>query len=110
MGSIARAIQRRKDREQRKAKKTFNMTRQEMMLSRKRDIDLGTNQALVLMLAIPLKVMHDKYGWRARKRLPEFCDAISDEYQKIVDGDYKDFDEYADFVERVTGGRFVREV
>lgn len=106
MGSIARAIQRQKAREQRKAKKTFNMTRQAMMQEKQRNIILGTDQAIVLLLAIPLKVMYDKYGWRSRKRLPEFCDAISEEYQRFVDGQYKDIFEYADFVERVTGGRY----
>lgn len=110
MGSIARAIKRQREREQRKATKTYNMTNEQWQREKARNIALGTDQALVLMLAIPLKVMYDKYGWRARKRLPEFCDAISEEYQRFVDGQYKDIFEYADFVEKVTGGRFVREV
>ena len=110
MGSIARAIQRQKAREQRKAKKTYTMTAEQIAVEKARNVALGTDQAIILLLSIPLKVMHDKYGWRARKRLPEFCDAISEEYQRFVDGQYKDIFEYADFVERVTGGRFVREV
>ena len=105
-----RAELRRQKKAERKKKKTYNMTNEQREQEKARNVALGTDQAIILLLAIPLKVMHDKYGWRARKRLPEFCDAISEEYQRFVDGQYKDIFDYAEFVEQVTGGRFVREV
>lgn len=48
---------------------------------------MAVDTAMVLLLAIPIKVMHDKYGWRVKKRLPELSDALIDEYQNFADGD-----------------------
>lgn len=103
-----RAELRRQARTEVKRTKTYNLTAEQIAMEKARNVALGTDQAIILLLSIPLKVMHDKYGWKSRKRLPEFCEAISDEYQRFVDGRYKDIFEYAEFVEQVTGGKFVK--
>lgn len=46
----------------------------------------AANKALLLTMAIPVKVLHDKYGWRRCKRLPDFADAIIEEFQNFQDG------------------------
>ena len=45
------------------------------------------DRAFLMMIAIPIKVLHEFYGWRSKKRLPEFAELITDEYQRFADGD-----------------------
>ena len=61
--------------------------------------------AMVLLLSIPIKVMHDKYGWGMRKRLPELSDALIDEYQAFVEGDMT-LEEYRELVYKYCGVKF----
>lgn len=72
--------------------------------SREKAID----EAFLLMVAIPVKVMHDKYGWRLRKRLPALADAIIDEYQRFSDGEMT-AEEYQQFVFENCGMMFKME-
>lgn len=70
-------------------------------------IRIATDEAFVLMISIPIKVMHDKYGWRQKKRLPELAEAIADEYQRFSDGAMA-AEEYKQFVYKHTGMMFNR--
>ena len=72
--------------------------------SRQKAID----DAFLLMVGIPVKVMHDKYGWRLRKRLPELAEAIIDEYQRFSDGEMT-AEQYRDFVFENCGMKFEME-
>lgn len=63
--------------------------------------------AFSMLLAIPIKVMHDKYGWRMRKRLPELSDALIDEYQRFCDGE-QTLQEYQDMVFEQCGVKFMK--
>lgn len=65
----------------------------------------AVDQAMVLLFALPVKVLHDEYGWGTRKRLPEFADALTREYQRFSDGDYT-AQQYMDFVSAACGIRF----
>lgn len=38
---------------------------------------------LTMLLGIPCKIMKEKHGWGNRKRLPEFAEAILEEYEKL---------------------------
>lgn len=58
---------------------------------------IGAEKGFVLTIGIPIKVMHDKYGWRRRKRLPDFAEAIIDEYTAFSEGQ-KTIQEYIDYV------------
>lgn len=62
-------------------------------------------QAFVLMLAIPVKVMHDKFGWGLKKRLPELGEAIIDEWESFENGDMT-IEEYQDLVFEYCGMKF----
>ncbi len=46
----------------------------------------SVTDAFSLMMAIPVKVLHDKYGWRRKKRLPAFAEAVADEYAEFAEG------------------------
>ena len=72
--------------------------------SRQKAID----DAFILMVGIPVKVMHDKYGWRLRKRLPELAEAIIDEYQRFSDGEMT-AEQYREFVFENCGMKFEME-
>lgn len=65
----------------------------------------AVDQAMVLLFALPVKVLHDEYGWGTRKRLPEFADALTREYQRFSDGEYT-AQQYMDFVSAACGIRF----
>ena len=67
------------------------------------------DEAMVLLLGIPVKVMRDKYHWGLRQRLPEFCEALTDEYQNFADGEMT-VEEYEDMIEQYCGVRFERTV
>ena len=47
----------------------------------------AVDTAMVLLLGIPVKVLHDKYGWGTKKRLPEFAEAVLDVYSDFSEGD-----------------------
>lgn len=80
---------------------------------RKSDIDkiklTATQQAvdtvMLLLLSIPVKVMREKFGWGEKKRLPEFADAILDEYEAFSNGE-RELDEYREMVWETCGVRF----
>lgn len=65
----------------------------------------ATETAMILLLSIPIKVMHDTFGWGSRKRLPRFSDALIDEYQAFVDGDMT-LQEYQDMVYELCDVKF----
>jgi len=62
---------------------------------------------MILLLSIPIKVMHDKYGWGIKKRLPELSEALIDEYQSFTDGEMT-LQEYQQLVYEYCGIRFER--
>ena len=80
---------------------TYNLKQQD--IDRIRSEALG--QAFVLMLAIPVKVMHDEFGWGLKKRLPELGEAIIDEYERFENGEMT-MEEYQDLVFEYCGMKF----
>lgn len=69
----------------------------------------AVDAAMVLLLSIPVKVMHDKFGWGMKKRLPELAEALIDEYQSFSDGDMT-LEEYQDLVYEYCGVKFKRNM
>lgn len=80
-----------------------------VIMMKKSDIDRikheATEQAMILLLSIPVKVMHEKFGWGSRKRLPRLSDALIDEYQMFADGDMS-LQEYQDMVYELCDVKF----
>lgn len=62
----------------------------------------ATNDAFILLICMPLKIMYDQYGWRSRKRLPELGQHISDYYQDFIEHKTSP-EEYRDFVTNQIG-------
>ena len=61
--------------------------------------------AMILLLALPIKVLRDEYGWGSKKRLPEFAEKLADEYSNFSNGDVS-LEEYANLVYEYTGIKF----
>ncbi len=76
---------------------------------RQEERDKAVETAMILLLAIPIKVMHDVYGWRMRKRLPELGEYLIDEYQSFADGDMT-LQEYEQLVFDYCGMKFQKNL
>lgn len=83
----------------------INVKKSDITRMRQEDTEKAIDIAMVLLLSIPIKVMHDKYGWGMRKRLPELSDALIDEYQAFVEGDMT-LEEYRELVYEYCGVKF----
>lgn len=103
----------RAERRQFKKKHGFDMPKEPVYNIRKSDIDTmkkdavneAADAAMVLLLAIPIKVLRDEYGWGSKKRLPEFAEKLADEYSNFSNGDVS-LEEYANLVYEYTGIKF----
>lgn len=85
----------------------LNMKASDITRMKEEASSLAVDTAMVLLLALPVKVMHDKYGWRSKKRLPEFAEALTDEYQKFAEGEMS-LEEYEQLVYDCCGIKFQR--
>ena len=94
----------------RQAKLTGSSVAKDPIISMKKsDIDRikreAAETAMVLLLSIPIKVMHEQFGWGMKKRLPRLSDALIDEYQSFSDGDMT-LEEYQNMVYEYCGVKF----
>ena len=62
----------------------------------------AVDQAFLLMIGIPIRVMKLKYGWGRRKRLPEMASFIEEYYREFEDGDMS-IEDYQKLVWEETG-------
>lgn len=89
-------------------KKNVNVTVSVSDAERRKIKEDAVDTAMILLFAIPVKVLYDKYGWGTKKRLPEFADELTREYQRFSDGDYT-VQQYKDFVAATCGMRFEKD-
>lgn len=83
----------------------YNMKQSDIKRIKEDTTNDAVVQAFTLMLAIPVMVMRKKYGWGTRKRLPEFAEAILDEYT-LFQNDEMTIEEYQDIVMEYCGINF----
>lgn len=83
----------------------YNMKQSDIEKLTDKSFGTAVDTAMVLLLSIPIKVMHDKYGWGAKKRLPELAEALTDEYQNFADGEMT-LEEYQQLVYEWCGVKF----
>lgn len=81
---MGRAERRRLEREKGKAQKTYTLTQAQIDAMKKAAVDKAVDTGFILMLAIPVMVLHDKYWAKtAKKRMPEFIDRCLDLYDSL---------------------------
>jgi uncharacterized membrane protein len=67
--------------------------------------DKAIETAMILLLALPIKVMHEQFGWGMKSRLPKLADALTEEYQRFADGEMT-LEEYSQYVYDMVGIKF----
>lgn len=93
---MGRAERRRLEREKSKVQKTYTLTQAQIDEMKKKAVNEAVGTAFILMLAIPIMVLHDKYWVKtAKKRLPEFVDKCLDLWDAYNKG-YVTLDELKD--------------
>ena len=76
---MGRAEQRRAEREAQKGKKTYTLTQEQIDKIKDDAVKEASDVAFLLMLAIPVMVLHDKWWEKtAKKRCPVFVDQCLD--------------------------------
>lgn len=85
----------------------YNMKKSDIDTMKKDAISEAADAAMILLLAMPIKVLRDEYSWGSKKRLPEFAEKLADEYSNFSNGDVS-LEEYAKLVYEYTGIKFER--
>ena len=80
-----RAERRRAEKAKMKANKTYNMSAAQLEAFKRQVTNDSSYKATVAMLAIPLMVLMDKYGFR-RKRLTAFAEKCIDLFESFESG------------------------
>lgn len=85
-----------------KKEPVYNMKQSDIQNMKQTAVDTAMDTAMILLLALPIKVLRDEYGWGTKKRLPEFAEKLVDEYTKF-DSDEHTLEEYEQMVYEYTG-------
>lgn len=81
---MGRAEQRRAEREAQKGKKTYTLTQEQIDKIKDDAVKEASDIAFLLMLAIPVMVLHDKWWEKtAKKRCPVFVDQCLDLFDRF---------------------------
>lgn len=88
-------------------KPTYRMKPKDYMAMKKKAVTEGVDNALVLLLSIPVKVLSEKYGWTETEELPDFVEHMINEYESFSNGDIT-LEEYQELVYQKCGVKFER--
>lgn len=88
-------------------KPMYRMKPKDYVAMKKKAVIEGVDNALVLLLSIPVKVLCDKYGWTAENELPDFVEHMINEYESFSDGKIT-LEEYQALVYEQCGVKFER--
>lgn len=84
---MGRAERRRIEKEKGKAQKVYTPTQAQIDAMKKAAVDEAVSTGFILMLAIPITILHDKYWVKtASKKLPKFVDQCLDLYDSYNKG------------------------
>ena len=88
-------------------KPMYRMKPKDYIAMKKKAVIEGVDNALVLLLSIPVKVLCDNYGWTAENELPDFVEHMINEYESFSDGKIT-LEEYQALVYEKCGVKFER--
>ena len=63
------------------------------------------SKLFTLLLGLPCKVLYDQYGWRTKKRLPEFAQSVLDLWEQF-DESAESYEQMQEWIFRETGIKF----
>ena len=90
--------------EQKKKKVVYNLTQEQIEQIKRSASEKAVEQSLTLLLALPVKVLKEHYGF-SQKKLENFCEFISEEYDQ-VQLDRLTLDQCKDLLYEKVGVRF----
>lgn len=82
----------------------YSLKQSDIEKIKKQASEEAIQSAMLLLFAVPVKVMHDAYRW-GPKRLPEFAEKLTEEWAEFENGAMS-LEEYAAFVYETTGIKF----
>lgn len=88
-----------------KKEPVYSMKQSDIQNMKQTAVSEAVDTAMILLLALPIKVLRDEYGWGTKKRLPEFAEKLVDEYTSF-NSDKQTLEEYAQMVYEYTGIKF----
>ena len=105
---MGRAEQRRAQREAQKKTKTYTLTQEQIDKIKEDAIKEASDTAFLLMLAIPVMVLHDKWWEKtASKRCPQFVDQCLDLFDSFSK-DYVTLDDLKQCLQEESGIKLER--
>lgn len=102
-----RAERRRLARKQSQKEPVYNIKSSNLTQIKEKASRDAVDVAFKLMIGIPTMVLHDKYGWGGKKRLPEFAEYVLDLYDSFDKG-YLTLDDIEQCIYEETGISFQR--
>lgn len=69
-----------------KKQPVYQMTDDAILKIKEKAYADATDTAIVLLLSMPIRVMHERFGW-GTKRLSALAEALTDEYQRFSEGE-----------------------
>lgn len=103
-----RAERRRQKKNQVKKEAVYHIKRSDLNYAKQEAAGKAIDTAFKLMLGIPLMVLHDKYGWGGKKRLPEFMDHVLELYDSFNHG-YLTLDDIDNCLQKEAGIRITEK-
>lgn len=88
-------------------KPVYQIKPKDYMAMKKKAVIEGVDNALVLLLSIPVKVLSEKYGWTETQELPGFAEHMINEYESFSNGDIT-LEDYQEIVYQKCGVKFER--
>lgn len=67
----------------------------------------AVDEAIILLLSLPVKVLNDHFGFGTKKRLPQFAELLTDEYHRFTEGEMT-LEDYQNFIYEKIGIKFER--
>lgn len=83
----------------------YNVKHSDFVKQKEQAKSEAVDAAMVLLFAIPIKVMREEFGWGIKSRLPRLAEALTDEYQRFADGEMS-LEEYSEYVYETVGIKF----
>lgn len=80
----------------------YTVKRSDLDQAKKEAAQNAIDAAFILMLGLPVMVLHDKYEWGGKKRLPEFTEHVLDLYDSF-NRDFFTLDEVLKAIKKEAG-------
>lgn len=85
--------------------RTYTLTEHQLEEIKRDCTHKAVDYAFLYLVGMSVKVLHDEFGFRSRKRLPKYAEALINEYERYLEGEATP-EEYRDLIYEQCGVRF----